>query len=153
MVTIMRRMILVLALMLGSANADQGPLFTYTITPCRLLDTRTHGGAYRGIEERYYFAQGSPVCPIPLGAKGLLFTIAAVDPTVDGVLLVDSSDLATDPVVATLNFKAGPGATSSSGVTELGQNVRYDFYPDLAIHAYVPGGQVQVVLDVVGYLK
>jgi hypothetical protein len=149
----MRRAILALALMLGSAYADQGPLSTYTITPCRFLDTRITGGPFHDGEERYYHVQGSAVCPVPLGAKALLFTVAAVDPTASGGLLIDSTDLASDPIATTLNFKAGSGATSTMAVSELGQHVRYDFYPDLAVHASVPGGTVQIVLDVTGYLE
>jgi hypothetical protein len=147
---------------LTSSFAGAQPVSTYMIKPCRVLDTRIYGGVIHDQETRYLFVQANSGAPginctewVPLDAKGVVFTIAAVDPTGSGGLLVYSSDYtSTRPVATTLNFKAGSGATSSGGASELGQRVRSLMLPDIGIYAAISGsGTAQVVVDVVGYLQ
>ena len=152
--------------------------------PCRVLDTRLPGcqaaviwppsvdpyvcptGRMANGETRYLQFQAGARCqgtttqPIPLGAKGLLVTLTAVEPTAEGhLVLYDPYPMTFEtgpPPVSSLNFSAGQNAASAV-TTALGQwqfqEPDIPFAPDTALTARVAGGgSVHVVVDVVGYL-
>ncbi len=152
-------------------TSAQEPLEFYPITPCRWIDTRVEdcvvgGGCYEGPfmdgETRKYLVQAAAVCPmtsrwdqpIPLGARVLIVTIAAVEPTNRGHLLAYDASLWDRPRASTLNFQPGQ-ATSNLAFVALGQDLGPGFPigPDLAVYARVAdGGWTHVVIDIVGYL-
>jgi hypothetical protein len=113
-------------------------------------------------QTRLYLVQASARCPlgsgetpIPLGAKGLVLNVTATAATAPGSLRVYSTDEYPQPVATTLSFVANVNATNTTIVKlgqEQGQYPGYPIYPDLAVYAWVPGGTVHVVLDLVGYL-
>ncbi len=85
-----------------------GPLDYYTITPCRLLDTRNAYGPYGGPAvlpgQRILKATGQ--CGIPTTAKALAVNITVVDPTAAGNLRFFPGN--ADPVApSALNFQTG----------------------------------------------
>jgi hypothetical protein len=139
------------------------PLSTYLLdTPCRFLDTRDdvqffyeRPGPYPfGHVLQFYLLQGN--CGVPVGAKGAILNVTITAPTVDGhlALFTPPSDGTTQSVVPTtsvLNFKAGQTVAN-------GTIVRLSPYfspanADLGIYPHVPGGEVHVIIDVVGYLR
>jgi len=164
------RFALVFGLLASVASAqDTGPLQTHLITPCRWLDTRIPGcvtggkcvqGPFRDGRMRAYLVQGVAECsggslerPIPLGAQGLMLTVAAVEPTGPGFLAIYDPSTPR-PLFASMTF--GPGGSSSAVTVKLGPG---DWLPggplprDLGIYASIKdGGTVHLVVDIVGYL-
>jgi len=152
--------------------------------PCRVLDTRIDScqafviwpserppcpkGKVKDGETRFMNFQAGPAAcrgtidrPIPLGARGLILTIAAVEPTNNGHLVMyDPYPLTGEtgaPLASTLNFTANQNASSLAFVT-LGQfqfqSMSIPFSPDAALTVRVAGdGQVHIIMDVVGYLQ
>ena len=151
--------------------------------PCRVMDTRQPGchvaviwpagveavcpeGALRDGETRFLQFQSMYRCGgevLPLGAKGLIATVTAVDASGQGHLVlfnpypVDPWELPTVPTASTLNFPPAQ-ATAVTAFTALGQfqfqELGIPFNPDAALKARVSGGgTVHVVIDVLGYLQ
>jgi hypothetical protein len=179
-----------LAMFASVASAQEWPaplqpqeLVTHMLArPCRVLDTRLPGcqaavlwprslgtcqqGKLSDGETRYMNFQTGPaqcngVRPIPLNARGLIVTIAVVEPTGNGHLVIyDPYPLTGEvgaPLAATLNFTAGQNS-STLAFTALGQfqlqSISIPFAPDSAMTIRVAGpGKAHVVLDVVGYLQ
>jgi hypothetical protein len=85
-----------------------GPLDYYTLTPCRLVDTRNAPGAYGGPAvlpgQRVFVAAGQ--CGIPGTAKALAVNLTVIDPPVGGYLQLFPGN-ASPSSTSTLNFKAG----------------------------------------------
>jgi hypothetical protein len=131
----------------GTIGDDDGPTGFYTISPCRLLDTRLHGwpvpgGAFRA------FPAGN-VCGIPVDAEAVVVNVTVVGPTHLGHVNVSPFGAAPTPTSA-VNF--GPGAVKGAGplVVTLGEDGR------LAVHCVMPpgsAGATHVVVDVAGYFE
>ena len=128
---------------------DSGPTDFYTLTPCRLLDTRLAAGAYGGPAvpaggERVVTAAGR--CEIPASAKAVSLNVTAVAPAAAGNLRFFPGD-GTPPNASTLNFAAGQTrannsivmmASSGSGTFALRNS---------------SAASVHVVIDVNGYFE
>ena len=126
--------------------APAGPLDFYTLSPCRLLDTRqaygpTGGPALPLSIPRVFVAAGR--CGIPAGAKALAVNIAVIDPPGPGNIRLFPGNIDTTQT-STINFMTGvtrsnnaivPLASSGSGT--------------LSLQSSVAGAHV--VLDVTGY--
>jgi hypothetical protein len=126
--------------------APSGPLDYYTLTPCRLLDTRqaygpTGGPALPLSVPRVFVAAGR--CGIPANAKALAVNIAVSDPPGFGNVRLFPGNFDTTST-STINFTTGvtrannaivPLATSGSGT--------------FALQSSVAG--VHVAVDVMGY--
>jgi hypothetical protein len=157
---------LVLALSVAAvAGAAPAPLSTYMLdAPCRFLDTRDAitfwyepEGPFTYSAPRLYLLQGS--CGVPLGAAGALLTFTVTGATKPGHLIAWNAQMITDPTSGTIpktsvaNFT--PGVTLANSTTvALGAVPSADgSSPDLALAAFIPGGSVHVIIDVVGYLK
>ncbi|HVG09912.1 MAG TPA: hypothetical protein VNM67_19580 [Thermoanaerobaculia bacterium] len=120
----------------------------YTLTPCRLVDTRTTPGAYGGPAvlpgQRVFVATGQ--CGIPATAKALAVNLTAISPGSTGHLKVFPGNAA--PTAATaISFTTGitraNNATvmlSSSGSGALGVS-------------NTTGVPVHVAIDVFGYFQ
>jgi len=136
------------------APPDPTPRDFYTLTPCRLLDTRlaadqpppgSLGGPILGANaERIITAAGR--CGIPSGARALAVNVTVANPTAQGNLRLYPGD-SGPPGTSTINF--GPATTrannaivvlSSSGTGTLGVK-------------NTPGAPVHVVIDVDGYFQ
>lgn len=183
----MKKLILLLALAAPawaewpSAPEGQGLVTHLLSRPCRVLDTRLEGcqigvfwpadappicpqGRLVADETRHLQFQAAALChgtterPVPLGAKGLIVTLTAAEPTGNGNLtLYDPfpvSGVTGPPLASSLNFTAGQNVASSVTMALgqwQGQEVGIPFKPDAALTARGTG-TVHVVVDVVGYL-
>ena len=131
-------------LFLSVPSLADGPFQFYTLTPCRVLDTRDSSGPTSGMPlqdgaTQTFEVQGS--CGIPVGAKAVTVNITAVSPTGQGHFRVFPSDVAL-PTVSTLNFPAGSGALANGAIVPL------------ADQTVEPGsGTVHMILDVTGYFQ
>jgi len=120
----------------------------YTLTPCRLLDTRQpqDGPALASEVTATFHLHGA--CGIPETAKAVAVNVTVTQPTGLGHLTLSAGD-APVPAVSTINF--GPGQTrANNAVLRLAGNAT----GQLAARPFVAGGgTVHVILDVTGYFE
>lgn len=120
----------------------------YTVTPCRLLDTRNAPGAYGGPalaagSTRTFIAAGQ--CGVAADAKALSYNITVTGGNAFGDLRVFPAAAAA-PLVSVINYGVGQ-TRANNGVTLLGAS------GDFSIRSDQPSGSVQVIIDVNGYFK
>lgn len=122
---------------------DGGTSF-YTVTPCRLVDTRTGGGPLSGGPNEATF-QAAGLCGIPETARALAVNVTAVAPSASGdLLLFRSSTSFTE--ASSLSFVPGRDRASNT-VVRLGDG-SFDVvvFPELNV-------TVHLVVDVSGYYE
>lgn len=144
------RSFLVFALTLGGTSAvfADGPFQFYSLTPCRVVDTRnavsTNGGpAMGGSATRNFQVQGT--CGVPVGAKAVSLNVTITGPTADSHLRLWPSGT-TMPNVSTINFVAGETAIANGAIVPLSSAAQ-----DLSVFNF--GGSVHVIIDVTGYFQ
>jgi len=119
----------------------------FTVTPCRLADTRNadgpHGGpALSGQQDRVFVVAGQ--CGIPDGVGAVSVNITVTQPTEAGSLLLFPAGTQA-PLASTINYSAGQ-TRANNAVAVLGAS------GDVAISCNQPvGTTVQVIIDVNGY--
>ena len=121
----------------------------YTVTPCRVVDTRNPAGpsggpALVGKTTRTFTVTGG-ACGIPSNAIAVSVNLTAVGAAAAGYLTLYRSDLDTTPTVSTINFSAGQTRANNAVVS---------LAPDGTID--VKNGSVaavNIVLDVNGYFQ
>ena len=113
-----------------------GGLSLYTLTPCRVLDTRQNGGApFSGTRE----VMVSGTCGVPATAQAYVFNATVVPPGKFGYLSLWPHG-EPQPVVATLNAIDG-AITSNMAIVPAANG---------AIDAYA-SDPTQLILDIFGY--
>jgi PKD repeat protein len=119
----------------------------YTVTPCRLLDTRQSSPLGSGSKLTFAVAGISAfICGIPANASALSVNITVVNPTGAGFLSVFPGNYPI-PVVSTINFSAGQTRTNNAILP-----ISSDTSGTLSAQPLVTGnGNVQLVVDVNGY--
>ncbi len=127
-----------------------GALDFYTLTPCRLLDTRNapgpHGGpALAPSSQRVLPVAGT--CGIPAGAKALALNVTVVSPPGSGYVTLFPGD-STPAVASSINFSAAQ-ILSNNTVAKLAASGS----GTLGLVSLSTAGPVQVVLDVTGYFQ
>lgn len=118
----------------------------YTLTPCRLFDSRTPEGGSAPVASgavRVLDISSGAVCGVPANAVALAVNAHAIGATSGGTLVVSS---AGQPGTATLNFSAGVTRTNNA-VVLTSQDGQVRIRPTLDSQA----GTTHVALDVVGY--
>ncbi len=116
----------------------------FTLTPCRLFDSRQSGPALASGLSRKITARGA--CGIPATAQALTVNVTVTGPTGDGYLTAYAG-AAVLPEASTLNFSAG-GTRTNNGVVLLNAD------GTLALYSSVNGpGTVQAIVDVTGYFQ
>jgi hypothetical protein len=120
----------------------------YTLTPCRLLDTRGPSGeigaAFQPFERRHYIFFPPGGCGQPASATALSLNVTVTDPTAPGFLRLFSPLLASAPITSNINFGTGQTRANNAivGVYYYGLMVQND-----------SAGTVQVIVDVNGYFQ
>jgi len=118
----------------------------YTITPCRIVNTRTQNGPIltSGIE-RLFTIVGQQ-CGIPATAKSVSVNVTVVDPTAAGHLTLYPGDQ-TPPATSTINFSGGQIRANNAILRLSPQGV-------IGVQPSVWGsGQVHLLIDVNGYFE
>jgi len=121
----------------------------YTVTPCRLIDTRGATGPFGGPAlqaqaDRQFALSGT--CGIPVDAKAVSLNLTVTGGSAGGDLRLSGGDQAR-PATSTINY--GPGQTrANNAVVALGQ----DGLASLAVRCD-SAGTVHLVVDVNGYFK
>jgi len=131
------------------AKAAAGPNDFYTVTPCRLIDTRLAAGPLGGpslgpSESRTFNLAGA--CGIPITAVSISVNVTAVGPTTAGYLRILASD-AGPSSTSVLNFGAGQTRANNALLT-----ISNDILGGVTV-TNGSSGTVDVVIDVNGYLQ
>lgn len=151
------RSILILAavsVLTASTASAVGPLTFYSVTPCRIADTRnpvnaqgTGGPALAAQVVRNFTVRG--LCGIPLnGPLAVVLNATVVTPTGAGHLIMFPAGGAL-PNVSNLNFAAGEPALGNGAIVPMNPT---DPTYHIAVFAGIPAGTtMHLVLDVTGY--
>lgn len=124
----------------------------YSVTPCRVADTRDPVGAagppFMASETRDIAVAG--LCGVPPDAASVAFNVTVVGPEDAGYVTVYPSGQ-PQPTTSTVNFAAGQTRANSAiiglGVSGASDQAAVSAFAGLAV------GQLDLILDVVGYLK
>jgi hypothetical protein len=135
----------------SSCQASPPPaLQFYTLTPCRVIDTRGAAGplgapALQPFGDRLFALAGS--CGVPVDAKAVSLNVTVTEGTAAGDLRLYPGDLATPQLTSNINYV--PGQTrANNAVLSLGQ----DGLASLKVRCD-SAGTVEFILDVNGYFK
>jgi len=129
-----------------------GPYQFYSVTPCRIVDTRgpvgVNGGpALSAGTPRGFSIRGS--CGIPLTAQAAAFNVTMVAPTQNGYLKLWPYGT-TAPGTSNVNGPANTLAIANGALVSLAPD------PSLQVsivYGTVQAGTTHVVLDVTGYFQ
>jgi hypothetical protein len=135
----------------GSCAAAPPALNFYTLTPCRVSDSRnsgnsTYGGpAFVAGEQRTITFQG--VCGIPATAKSVSLNVTVTGGTASGLLRLFPGHDGV-PSGSAINWRAGQTRGNNIIVP-----LSFDGRGHLTVLAEMAAGQVHVILDVNGYFQ
>jgi uncharacterized repeat protein (TIGR01451 family) len=117
----------------------------YTVTPCRVFDSRVSGGPLANGVERMVAAAGS--CGIPADALAVMFNVTVINPSGSGYVVL-YPEAGARPVAATLTFVAGQVRTNNAIVP---------LWSDGSLQAWFliggASGTSHLALDVFGYFR
>ncbi|HEV8609737.1 MAG TPA: hypothetical protein VGS98_06685 [Thermoanaerobaculia bacterium] len=143
------------AILAVSTASAAGPFQFYSVTPCRIADTRnpsnpqgTGGPALSAGAPRNFPIVG--VCGVPTDAKAAALNVTVVSPTLEGFIKIWPFNTAM-PAVSTINFAAGEPAIANGAIVPL--TVDPTFQISVVYGTAVPGGNTHLILDVTGYFK
>lgn len=120
----------------------------YTVTPCRVVDTRNptgpHGGpALQAGNDRLFTLAGA--CGIPSNAAAVAVNVAVTGGTASGHLTAYPAGTSLPPT-STISYSAGQ-TRANNGILSLGTGGAVE------IHCAQASGSIEFILDVNGYLR
>ncbi len=130
------------------AQADtQSQYGFYTVTPCRVFDTRNPTGPYGGPalaanSDRTLTVAGR--CGVPAGAESVVLNVTVTQATAGGDLRVYPGGSA--PTASAINYAAGKTRANNGSYA-------LSTAGDLVLHCDQASGSVHVILDVAGYFE
>jgi len=128
-----------------STAGSAPPLSFYTVTPCRVFDTRTTIPLISGATRTFAIAG---TCGIPATAKAVSANFTVTGATANGQINLWAADMGNPPTSA-LSFRAGV-TRANNGMLELAT----DGGGDIGAQAVLTGGgTVHLILDVNGYYQ
>jgi hypothetical protein len=120
----------------------------FTVTPCRVVDTRGPAGPYGGpalsANANRSFVVGGQ-CGIPATAQAVSFNFTITQPTADGGLRAFQGGTPA-PFMSTINWRIGQ-TRANNAVGALGPN------GDITVHVDQANGSVHFIADVNGYFQ
>jgi hypothetical protein len=116
----------------------------YTLTPCRLFDSRS-GAPLSAGSTRIVPTQG--LCGIPASARVLAVNVTAVGASASGHLTL-FAQYETPPSTSAINFSAGVVRANNALANLAATSHAFEIHPGLP-----PGGSVHVLVDVFGYFE
>ena len=144
------------ALWMSSTVQAAGPYQFFSVTPCRIVDTRnppgvTGGPALASGSTRSFPIDVAPAaCGVPSTAKAAVLNVTLVAPSLDGFLSIWPFNTPA-PLVSTINAAAGEPAIANGAIVPL--TVDLNFNISLIYGTAVSGGSAHVILDVTGYFQ
>jgi len=145
----------VIGLLAASVAEAAGPYQFFSITPCRIVDTRGPTGVTGGPALSSGVARNFPIdvapaaCGIPSTAKAATLNVTFVGPTKPGYLTIWPFNT-TQPVVSTVNANAGEPAIANGAIVPLTVD------PSFNISIYYgtnQAGTSHVIVDATGYFQ
>jgi hypothetical protein len=149
-----RSVLLGLALVVvASAVAEAaGPYQFFSVTPCRIVDTRRPNGVTGGPSLGNQVVRNFPIagqCGVPSTAKAAVLNVTIASPTNAGYLILYPFNT-TQPLVSTINWAAGEPALANGAIVPLSADPTFQ----LAVYSELyGGGNVHLILDVTGYFQ
>jgi hypothetical protein len=138
-----------------SVASAAGPFQFYSVTPCRIADTRnpsnaqgTGGPALAAGSPRNFPVLG--FCGVPSDAKAAALNVTVVSPTLEGFIKIWPYNTG-QPNVSTINFQAGEPAIANGAIVPL--TTPGTFQISVVYGTAVPGGTTNLILDITGYFK
>ena len=134
-----------------SARAQPAGAGFFTVTPCRVVDTRnpdgpTGGPALAGGQTRSFPVSGG-TCGIPATALAVSVNLTAVGAAAAGYLTLFAGDVASPPLASNINFSAGQTRANNAVVS-----LATDGSGTIKVKSGSVGA-VNFVLDVNGYFQ
>src|SRR6185295_1130890 len=131
-------------------NNPATPTEYYTLTPCRLVDTRNAAGPLGGpalqpSADRTFVLTGS--CGVPSTAKAVAINATVVNPTAQGFLTLWPADVSA-PLASTINFVPAVNTRANNAIVSLA----FDASGGIKVKNG-SAGTVDFILDVVGYFQ
>jgi hypothetical protein len=137
----------------ASAAIAVGPLQFYSVTPCRIADTRnppnaqgTGGPAMPALSTRNFPVTG--LCGVPSTAKAAALNVTVVSPTSTGHLTLWPYNT-PQPFVSTLNYVGGDLAIANGAIVPLTTSPNFN----VSAFAGISTGSLHLILDVTGYFQ
>jgi uncharacterized repeat protein (TIGR01451 family) len=128
-----------------AVSADAAGLDFYTLTPCRILDTRPSAALVSQVPR---FIPVAELCGVPATARAVVLNVTVVSPSGGGYVSLWAADLPL-PGTTVISFSAGQ-TRANNAIAGLAT----DGGGDLAAQALVAGsGTVHLILDVNGYFE
>jgi hypothetical protein len=114
----------------------------FTLTPCRLVDTRLVGGPLAAGTSRTFTIVG-PACGVPADAAAVSLNVTVVQPTAGGNIRVFPAGGAA-PSATTINYTTGLTRANNAlvGLSAAGE---------LTVRSQQVSGSTHLALDVNGY--
>jgi subtilisin family serine protease len=133
-----------------AALSAAGPnLSYYTVTPCRIIDTRQANGPFGGPAlngtSRTFQIAGN--CGVPSTAKAVLVNLAAIAAPISGEIVLYPGNLTGAPATKSISFNAGQ-ILSNNAVVGLATDGSGTM---TALARFPSSSQVNVAVDVYGY--
>jgi hypothetical protein len=129
---------------LSTPPAPPAPSSFYTVTPCRVLDTRTEGEPWVSAERRRVALGGR--CGVPATAKAVAANVTAVGPSSLGTFTFWPVG-GPQPAASIVSFPVGK-TRATAAILPLADDATL-----LAEAAVAGGSTVHLVLDVTGYFE
>ena len=118
----------------------------YTVTPCRVLDTRLSGTPLVSGVTSVFTAAG--LCGVPADAVAVMINVTVFEPPSFGHVTLFPGD-GSLPATSTLNFQSGVTRANNAIIP-----LATDAAQTLAAQVFLAGGgQAQLIVDVFGYFK
>ncbi|SRR5258706_1786816 len=131
----------------ATAHAQTGPYQFFSVTPCRIVDTRnpnsTNGGPMMTNATRDFAIRGN--CGVPTTARAVSLNVTIVSPSQASFLVLWPSGTA-QPSVSSINFAPTDGSLANGVIVGLSTATQ-----DLSVNNNF--GTVHVILDVNGYFQ
>jgi hypothetical protein len=153
------------AILAVSTASAAGPFQFFSVTPCRIADTRfpvnpqgTGGPALSAGAIRSFPVVS--VCGVPSDAKAVALNVTVVSPNREGFIKIWPYNT-TQPNVSTINFAAGEPAIANGAIVPTcvpsgGQttcNPPANFQVSVVYGTAVTPGSTNLILDITGYFK
>jgi hypothetical protein len=139
--------------MLTAAVAEAaGPFQFFSLTPCRIVDTRGPIGVTGGPVLTAGAPRNFPIagqCGVPSSARAATLNVTMVGPTQDGFLSIWPYNTPM-PTVSTINAAAGEPAIANGAIVPLTTDP--SFHVSVVYGTAVPGTS-HVIIDVTGYFQ
>jgi len=137
-----------LAQAFGTWTITVSPAGFYTVTPCRLVDTRGPAGPTGGPALDANSSRSFPVtgqCGIPASARAVSINVTVTQPATQGNLRLYPGG-AILPLASAINYGAGQ-TRANNGLAALGAT------GELGVRCDQPAGTVHLLIDVNGYFE